>query len=256
MGIYKAESRYVRKNMIVRAFMIISVIVGVFVILFAAGPVRREFETVEFFSGACIGCIIMAFITPFQYSGYLCSNFENGSIKNIIASGHSRGSFLLVKFLRQAASAVKCMLCYILGTAVTFVILFVFIRRDTALIGFESYFMVDMALKYLMVCIMLIYFCALILFISVICTKESLSSLFTLLIIVVDITATIRLSQTDDYAWLRDNLYLYKTVMFLEEYSFINSTNSFLSATIIPLVFTAVLIALSVVVFRKKDISV
>ena len=261
MSIYKAESKYVKNNVLIKIFGIISGLVGIFVVFLLSGSYGREVNIVQFVREQYMGYIILAFIVPFQYANYFCSNFETGSIKNIVASGNSRTSFVITKFLKQASSAIKCVIWYSVGVVLIFISTFMIVRNNITFVGFSMYFVFEIFLKNIILCILLIYFSALILLFSMIFKKETVSSLLTLFMLVADIVTTLRLSQSDAYTHIKTNLYFYKLVLIMEDFRFADQTfadgiQNFFGAIIIPIIITVILLGLSVLVFEKKDIVI
>lgn len=261
MNIYKAESKYIKNNSMVKIFQVISGFVGAFVIIAMSSYYSGKLDIVRFIREQYMGFIILAFILPFQYSNYFCSNFETGSIKNIIASGNSRKSFVIAKFLKQASNVVKCVTWYSIGSIIMFALKFIFLQNNVTLVNFSFYFIFEMFLKYLMICVLIIYFSTLILFISMTLKKEMISSLATLFILVANIVTTLRLSQSDDYTLIKTNLYFYKTIMIMENYhfadqTFISGIQNFLAALIVPMISIIIFLTLSIVMFQKNDITI
>ncbi|GGH15615.1 hypothetical protein [Paenibacillus segetis] len=205
--------------------------------------------------------LFLYFVIPMQACFFSTEGFEYGSVKNIIASGQSRTSYFMGKFLSEIKVIIWCVLqftgvFYVLYMMVT-LILGAHIGdnslRQDAIAGFTA---LGFNMMYLAA------YSAIVMMVGMIVRKTASAILITFVIIFGDflLSGYLRDSSSTFLRMVSNNTLMTQIMKFSGMYVkdservLITSMNDYVHVGLIPMIIIAICLTVTVISFEKRDI--
>ncbi len=207
--------------------------------------------------------LFLYFIIPIHACFFSSEGFEYGTVKNVIASGKKRSSYIICKYLLELRLIINWLvlffglyyILYLLGAFVT--------GAEIGSAGLSG----DMLRAFSILFFNFLYlsaYCAIILMVSVLWRKVSSTVVVTFGLIIGDImlSGNLKDSSSAILRMVADNMMIAQVMKFSGIYRSngmkitISTTNDYIRTAIIPVFIIGICLGISLVSFKKRDIHV
>lgn len=259
----KGEAYYLKKDSTSRGICLLFLAASIVLIIwigsavgFNIGSPIEPLRTVSSFS------LFFFLVIPIHACFFMTEGFEFGSVKNIIASGQSRSSYFIGKYL----SEIKLIVWWLFQFAGLFYILYITAALITGSHIGSTTLREDSITAFSTLGFTLLYlaaYSAIVMMVGVLVRKTASVAITTFAIIFGDFLITGYLKDSSS-AFLRiisSNTLMTQIMKFSgiyvanSQHIVLSSPNDYIRTTIIPVIIIAICLAVSLISFEKRDIN-